>query len=714
MSTRSLRVRRESIETAKLAVRRSSFLNQRALAEDAGLALATVSNFLTGRPVDRATFVELCQKLALNPKDIADLEVGEAAAQTPTPTPNVDWGEALDVSHFYEREKELVLLEQWLLDDECRLVMLLGMGGIGKTALSVRLAEQLQDEFEWVIWRSLRNAPPVQALLADLLSVLAPQREVALPDSLGGSITRLLEHLRTGRCLLVLDNAESILGADDRAGIYREGYEGYGQLLQCVGEARHRSCFVLTSREKPSGLGAKEGHAIRALKLTGLGQAGAQAILQAKGVTVPVAESRSLIEHYAGNPLALKIVATTIQDLFEGDVAQFLAQDTGVFGDLADLLEQQWQRLSALEQQVMVWLAINREGVLLADLKADIIPVVTPRSLMEALESLQQRSLVEKTTNTLTDKKAVSFTQQPVVMEYVTEQLVRQVCEALVQADLSLLQQYALSKAQTKDYLRQAQQRLILSPLIAQLQAGLGSQAAVQECLQQTLARLQVQAAPQEGYAAGNLLKLFGQLKVNLSGSDFSRLPIWQVYLQGVPLQHVNFTGADFSKSVFTQTLGDILAVTFSPDGTLLATGIDRDVLLWQIAGTRQLATLAGHTAWITSIAFSPDGNMLASNSNDHTIRLWDVPTGQCLITLRGHTSGVQTIAFSPDGNLLASGSNDYTIRLWNVETRQCVQVLKGHTERVLSVLFSPDHQTLMSSGDDQTIRLWHVQSGEC
>ncbi|MCY7272704.1 MAG: hypothetical protein LH702_02885 [Phormidesmis sp. CAN_BIN44] len=720
MSTRSLRVRRECIETAKLAVSRSSFLNQRALAEEVGLALATVSNFLTGKAVDRATFVELCQKLSLNPEDIADLEVVEAAkaqATTPTPqlsTPNVDWGEALDVSLFYGRDAELANLQQWILDDECRLVMLLGMGGIGKTALSVRLAEQLQDEFEFVIWRSLRNAPPVQDLLADLLSVLSQQREVDLPEGMGGRITRLIESLRTWRCLLVFDNAESILCADDRAGSYREGYEGYGQLFQCVGETRHRSCLVLTSREKPRGLGATEGQSIRSLRLTGLGQAEAQAILQEKGVAALVTESRSLIDHYAGNPLALKIVATTIQDLFEGDVAQFLEQGTGVFGDISDLLEQQWQRLSALEQQVMVWLAINREGVLLPELREDIIPLAASRSLMEALESLQQRSLIEKATTTLAEKKSPSFTQQPVVMEYVTEQLVRQVCEALVREELEMLHRYALSKAQTKDYLRQTQQRLILMPLVEQLQSLLGSQTAVHQCLQQTLARLQTQTSPQAGYAAGNLLKLFGQLDINLSGYDFSRLPIWQVYLQGVPLQHVNFAGADFTKSVFTQTLGDILAVAFSPDGTLLATGIDRDILLWQIAGTRQIATLAGHTAWITSIAFSPDGQLLASGSNDHTIRLWDVPTGQCLITLRGHTSGVQTIAFSPDGQLLASGSNDHTIRLWNVMTHQLLQVLEGHLDRVLSVLFSPDNQTLISSGDDQTIRLWNLQSGDC
>lgn len=600
MSTRSLRVHQNCIELAKLAVRRNGFVNQRALAEDAGSAIATVSNFLTGRPVDRATFVELCQKLSLQPEDIADLsaveaqdqqqELGEARTQAPstslptlhsTPTldpqpqaPTTDWGEALDVSLFYGRATELATLEQWICQDRCRLVMLLGMGGIGKTALSVRLAEQLQSAFEFVIWRSLRNAPPAQELLADLLGVLARQRQLDLPKSFSGRVNTLLDYLRHSRCLLVLDNVESILIADGRAGAYREGYEGYGQLLESVGQTRHQSCLVLTSREPPRGLGSKAGSDLpmRSLRLAGIDQEDGQKLIAEKGFTLTEPAGRSLVEQYGGNPLALKIVATTIQELFEGDIAAFLEHSTTVFGDIADLLAQQFERLSASEQQVMYWLAINREGVSLSELREDIVTVIAQRALLEAMESLQQRSLVEKVT--FTEKKL--FTQQPVVMEYVTERLMTQVCEELVSGALTLCDQYAFSKAQTEDYLRQTQTRLLLKPLLAQLLVRLGSQAAIKQCLDQALALLKARPLPQPGYAAGNLLNLFSQLDTNLSGYDFSSLAIWQVYLQGVNLHQVNFANADFTKSVFTQTRGDILAVVFSPQGKLLATGIDR------------------------------------------------------------------------------------------------------------------------------------------
>jgi WD40 repeat protein len=731
---RSLKVRQECIERAKMAVSRSGFPSQRALAEDAGLALATVSNFLTGKLVDRATFVELCDKLSLNCEEIADeieikspadagarihpQERNDLSPDTNSSQRQQDWGEAVDVSQFYGRTEELTILEQWLVQDQCRLISVIGMGGIGKTALSVKLAEQVEDQFEYLIWRSLRNAPPVQELLTDLIQFLSNQQETNLPETVSGKLTRLLHYLRTSRCLLILDNAESILGSEQRAGSYREGYADYEQLFRSVGEGRHHSCLVVTSREKLGGLSVREGTnlPIRSFRLTGLAQTEVQSILQEKDITVSEEQGRSLVEQYAGNPLALKIVATTIQELFDGNVTEFLEQDAGVFGGISDLLKQQFQRLSALEQQVMYWLAINREGVTLTELKEDIIPPVTAKVLLETLESLQQRSLIEKvpSTSPSPEKTSASFTQQPVVMEYTTDLLIEQVCEELVQREIVLFDRHALSKAQTKDYLRNTQVRLILKPVIDNLLSRFGSKETVKQQLDQVLSILQAQPPRQPGYAAGNLLNLLSQLDGNLSGYDFSNLTVWQVYLQGVNLHRVNFANADLTRSVFTQTLGDILSVTFSPDGKLLATGIDRNVLLWQIADRRQIATFEGHTAWVMCVAFSPDGRILASGSNDHTIRLWDVETGQCLKTLREHTSNVQSIAFSSDGRILVSGSNDHTIRLWDVEKKQCLKVLQGHTDRVLTVLFSPDHQTLISSSDDQTIRLWSIESGKC
>ncbi len=329
-----------------------------------------------------------------------------------------DWGEAIDVSSFYGRAAELATLRQWIVQDRCRLLVLLGMGGIGKTALTMKLAEQIQDEFEYVIWRSLRNAPLIKDLLTAVIQFLSSQEAFNLPETVDGQISYLLKYLRQYRCLLVLDNSESILRSGERGGHYCEGYEGYGQLLRRVGDEHHQSSLILTSREKPIGLAAKEGETspMRSLQLTGLQQGEGQAILEAKGLVEVEDKFKKLIERYTGNPLALKIAATMIQSLFDGDVSRFFEQGTMIFGEIWELLDKQFSRLSAIEKEVMYRLALNREWVTLPELQENILLIVSHRELLEAVESLQQRSLIEK--------RSAGFALKPIVMEYMTERLI--------------------------------------------------------------------------------------------------------------------------------------------------------------------------------------------------------------------------------------------------------------------------------------------------
>ena len=167
---------------------------------------------------------------------------------------------------------------------------------------------------------------------------------------------------------------------------------------------------------------------------------------------------------------------------------------------------------------------------------------------------------------------------------------------------------------------------------------------------------------------------------------------------------------------------GAVYSVAFSPDGRIMAAGsADETIRLWTVTNpVKPVAAgqpLTGDTGAVYSVAFSPDGRILASGSADRTIRLWDmtdqdgpVPVGQPLI---GHSSYVYSVAFSPDGRILASGSADETIRLWDVTNpTQAVplgQPLTGHQGDVLSVAFRPDGSILASGSDDQTIRLWKI-----
>ncbi|NER80494.1 MAG: hypothetical protein F6K42_13140, partial [Leptolyngbya sp. SIO1D8] len=655
-----------------------------------------------------------------------------------SPPPNQqDWGEAIDVSVFHGRTTELATLEQWIERDRCRLIGILGMGGIGKTALSVKLAEQIQPQFEFIIWRSLRNAPSLDLLLSELVPFLSHQQETQ------PTIRQLLQCLRNARCLLVLDNMETILQAGSQAGYYRPGYENYGDLLRVIGESRHQSCLVITSREKPAEITTFEGieAAVRSLSLKGSLDI-ALALVEAQGLSGTLEQKQIISEQYGCSPLALKIVASSIQALFDGNIAQFLAEETTVFYGVRRLLDQQFDRLSALERSIMYWLAINREWTSISELVTDIVPRVARSKIVAALESLSWRSLIEK--------QSSRYTQQPVVMEYMTDRLVEQVFGEIGNGEqgigsreqgvgnreqgtgnreqgtgnresaLPLLHSHALLKTTVKDYVRESQVRLILQPIIHQLRTTFGSSSALEEQLQDLLAWLKATHMP--GYGAGNLINLIRHLELDLTGYDFSELTVWQAYLQNIDLHQVNFQNADLTRSTFTQTLGRVVSLLFSPDGQLLATGdMDGESRLWQVADGQLVFAFGQHCQAIWGLAFSPDGKILATGSEDHFIRLWDIHSKACLRTLQGPDS-VRAISWNLEGNLLASGGDDHLVRLWDAKTGRCTNILHGHTDWIYAVAFSPVRTTsldakgeiLASASFDQTIRLWDVATQAC
>jgi hypothetical protein len=260
---------------------------------------------VTGENITVNKNVNICSKKARSP----------TSPQNPQPTakqPRIDLGDAPEISTFFDRTSELSTLKQWILENRTRLISILGLSGIGKSAIALQLIQHIQYEFDCIIWRSLRDAPPLQTLQTDLIKFLSQQQETNPPNpplSRGGEdiqppsprggediqppsprggedikppspplskggLGGVINYLRSHRCLIILDDVQTIFSSGQLAGNYKQGYENYGTFFKQIAESCHNSCIVLLSREKPREITALEGYPknCQTLQLNSLGE----------------------------------------------------------------------------------------------------------------------------------------------------------------------------------------------------------------------------------------------------------------------------------------------------------------------------------------------------------------------------------------------------------------------------------------------------------
>ena len=614
-----------------------------------------------------------------------------------TDGPHVDWGDALTSQTFYGRQWEQTLLTSWIVEERCRVVSVLGLGGIGKSVLATRVMHQVAEHFEVVIWRSLRDAPTCEVLLDECLQVLRER-----PVNPTRRLSLLLENMRRSCVLLVLDNLEALLEEGQGIGHMRPGYEDYSLLLRQVAETEHQSCLLLTSREKPMDIVPLESSRapVRTLRLARLDANACEQLLAEKEVMGSSADKAALIEAYTGNPLALKIVAQTIVDLFDGKIAPFLEQGEVVFGGVRELLDEQYARLADLERTLLCWLAILREPVSIDELLALLVTPISRSQALEAIEALHRRSLIER------GQRPGSFTLQSVVLEYMTARLITEAASEIKHGQLARLIEHGLELATVKEYIRQIQQRLLVAPLLTQIRTVSAGQSAMEELLA-LLDELRIRSDDAQGYGPTNVLALLRLQRSHLSGLDLSQLSIRGAFLQGVEMQDASLAEARLRETVLNEAFDVPWAVAISRNGQYWAVSSRRgEVRVWGEEGKLLHLAWQAHTDTVRALAFSPDGRTLATGSWDGSLKLWNIESGALLWT-NWFTDNVECLAFAPDGDILASSGDGATVQLWDSRRGEHVQTLSGPTGPVFTLTWSPEGHLLAGGSFDKTIQLW-------
>jgi hypothetical protein len=337
----------------------------------------------------------------------------ETSNSKPTKTLYQDLSEMPELGDFYDRPLELHTLTTWILQQHSRLITLTGISGIGKTTLAVQLVQQIKDEFEYAVWYTLDQFPSIDKFQSNLIQLfsnsekhdLSPTNQKRLP---------LIKYLQNHRCLIVLDDVHNLFCSGELAGKYKPEHEEYRSLFKQIEKLSHQSCLMLIGWEQPREVTQvkSQNTSIRSLQLKGLDIAAAGEILRDYGLE-EIDNSETLIHRYQGNPLWLKSVANLIQDL-GGGVTELLPNDTILLPeDLKDVLQQQFDRLSELETQVISLLARESQPINRAKLlENEIIPA---SDLLNALHSLSRRCLIEQQAN--------FYTISPVLREYLHRNL---------------------------------------------------------------------------------------------------------------------------------------------------------------------------------------------------------------------------------------------------------------------------------------------------
>ncbi|MBS9387405.1 MAG: AAA family ATPase [Dolichospermum sp. WA123] len=312
------------------------------------------------------------------------------------------------ITRFYGREQELNLLSNGVLNQHTHLISVLGLSGIGKTTLVKRFVDLNLQQFEVIIWRSLKFPKSLDLLIDDLLNVCQQEAKATIDDKL----KQLFNILKNKKGLIILDDLENIFVNRQFAGQYQPEYQDYKTFFQMITEIEHQSCLILISQEKCQEMISldSELYPIHSLELSGLDNAATE-ILKNQGLNNEK-NWLNLIKLYESHPKYLQYISILIKDVFQGEVAEFIKENSLILtGDFKTLFDSIWMRLSDVEKEILLKISQNDQPISRDEIKQ--LLSLSSMDIINGLQSLTRRFLVSKLEN---DQKL--YTLSPIFKEY--------------------------------------------------------------------------------------------------------------------------------------------------------------------------------------------------------------------------------------------------------------------------------------------------------